>query len=92
MTQNGSTVVANGKSSPLKRDELKIVIVGDGGCGKTSLLMVYAKGDFPEVMLKDTHPHVLLPVMFLTQCGHHVRSDHSIKKKVSFFKNLTYQY
>lgn len=29
--------------------QLKIVIVGDGGCGKTSLLMVYAKGDFPEV-------------------------------------------
>ncbi|CAL8278767.1 unnamed protein product [Merluccius merluccius] len=29
-------------------EELKIVIVGDGGCGKTSLLMVYAKGDFPE--------------------------------------------
>ncbi|XP_072311544.1 rho-related GTP-binding protein RhoF isoform X2 [Eucyclogobius newberryi] len=38
MTQNGQT----------KIDELKIVIVGDGGCGKTSLLMVYAKGDFPE--------------------------------------------
>ncbi|XP_068562246.1 rho-related GTP-binding protein RhoF [Cebidichthys violaceus] len=31
-----------------KGDELKIVIVGDGGCGKTSLLLVYAKGDFPE--------------------------------------------
>ncbi|KAM3874293.1 rho-related GTP-binding protein RhoF [Diretmus argenteus] len=39
MTQNGAT--KNG-------EELKIVIVGDGGCGKTSLLMVYAKGDFPE--------------------------------------------
>ncbi|TSM12574.1 Rho-related GTP-binding protein RhoF [Bagarius yarrelli] len=38
MTQNSS---ANGR-------QLKIVIVGDGGCGKTSLLMVYAKGDFPE--------------------------------------------
>lgn len=38
MTNNGNT-----------SDELKIVIVGDGGCGKTSLLMVYAKGDFPEV-------------------------------------------
>lgn len=35
------------------RQQLKIVIVGDGGCGKTSLLMVYAKGDFPEV--KTTH-------------------------------------
>lgn len=43
MTQNSS---ANGH-------QVKIVIVGDGGCGKTSLLMVYAKGDFPEV--KTTH-------------------------------------
>lgn len=39
MTSNGITKIG---------DELKIVIVGDGGCGKTSLLMVYAKGDFPE--------------------------------------------
>ncbi|XP_074852152.1 rho-related GTP-binding protein RhoD [Carettochelys insculpta] len=29
--------------------EIKVVIVGDGGCGKTSLLMVFAKGDFPKV-------------------------------------------
>ncbi|XP_077099621.1 rho-related GTP-binding protein RhoF isoform X2 [Siphateles boraxobius] len=43
MTQNG-TVAGNGTQA----DALKIVIVGDGGCGKTSLLMVYAKGDFPE--------------------------------------------
>uniref|UniRef100_H3AWX2 Ras homolog family member D n=1 Tax=Latimeria chalumnae TaxID=7897 RepID=H3AWX2_LATCH len=27
---------------------VKTVIVGDGGCGKTSLLMVFAKGDFLE--------------------------------------------
>ncbi|KAK9532606.1 hypothetical protein VZT92_009982 [Zoarces viviparus] len=39
MTANGATK---------RGDELKIVIVGDGGCGKTSLLLVYAKGDFPE--------------------------------------------
>lgn len=44
MTQNGA-----GSGNTKKGDELKIVIVGDGGCGKTSLLMVYAKGDFPEV-------------------------------------------
>ncbi|XP_027709280.1 LOW QUALITY PROTEIN: rho-related GTP-binding protein RhoF [Vombatus ursinus] len=30
------------------KKELKIVIVGDGGCGKTSLLMVYSQGAFPE--------------------------------------------
>nr|ACO08210.1 Rho-related GTP-binding protein RhoF [Oncorhynchus mykiss] len=45
MTQNG-TMISNGSAK--KGEELKIVIVGDGGCGKTSLLMVYAKGDFPE--------------------------------------------
>uniref|UniRef100_A0A4W5JRJ8 Ras homolog family member F, filopodia associated n=1 Tax=Hucho hucho TaxID=62062 RepID=A0A4W5JRJ8_9TELE len=31
-----------------RREELKVVIVGDGGCGKTSLLMVYTKKDFLE--------------------------------------------
>ncbi|XP_078277786.1 rho-related GTP-binding protein RhoF [Rhinoraja longicauda] len=43
--------VANGhdrNSAATGGNELKIVIVGDGGCGKTSLLMVFAKGDFPE--------------------------------------------
>lgn len=46
MTQNGART---GNSATTNGEELKIVIVGDGGCGKTSLLMVYAKGDFPEV-------------------------------------------
>ncbi|XP_064833915.1 rho-related GTP-binding protein RhoF-like isoform X1 [Oncorhynchus masou masou] len=45
MTQN-ATMTSHGNAK--KGEELKIVIVGDGGCGKTSLLMVYAKGDFPE--------------------------------------------
>ncbi|KAA0704351.1 Rho-related GTP-binding protein [Triplophysa tibetana] len=43
MTEN-RTIASNGTQI----DELKIVVVGDGGCGKTSLLMVYAKDDFPE--------------------------------------------
>uniref|UniRef100_A0A3Q1JKG3 Ras homolog family member F n=1 Tax=Anabas testudineus TaxID=64144 RepID=A0A3Q1JKG3_ANATE len=45
MTQN---CVGTGNGTAKKGGEFKIVIVGDGGCGKTSLLMVYAKGDFPE--------------------------------------------
>ena len=27
----------------------KLVIVGDGACGKTCLLIVFAKGKFPQV-------------------------------------------
>lgn len=46
MTENGGGTVGRAREDG---GELKIVIVGDGGCGKTSLLMVYAKGDFPEV-------------------------------------------
>ncbi|NWH76641.1 RHOF protein, partial [Piaya cayana] len=31
------------------RAEVKAVVVGDGGCGKTSLLVAFARGDFPKV-------------------------------------------
>uniref|UniRef100_A0A8C5LM34 Ras homolog family member F, filopodia associated n=1 Tax=Leptobrachium leishanense TaxID=445787 RepID=A0A8C5LM34_9ANUR len=45
MTQPNGTAQAGRNRG---RKEVKMVIVGDGGCGKTSLLMVYAKGAFPE--------------------------------------------
>jgi GTPase SAR1 family protein len=34
-----------GSQLPIKK---KLVIVGDGECGKTSLLIVFAKDEFPE--------------------------------------------
>ncbi|XP_025965006.1 rho-related GTP-binding protein RhoD isoform X1 [Dromaius novaehollandiae] len=40
---------ARGPPAEAKETEIKAVIVGDGGCGKTSLLMVFARGDFPKV-------------------------------------------
>jgi GTPase SAR1 family protein len=36
---------------PSKSLRKKLVIVGDGGCGKTSLLVVYQKKAFPKVKL-----------------------------------------
>lgn len=53
MTQQPNGTVSNGtrearQRGDMGRKEVKMVIVGDGGCGKTSLLMVYAKGSFPE--------------------------------------------
>lgn len=57
MTQQPNGTVSNGTGEARQRGdkgrkEVKMVIVGDGGCGKTSLLMVYAKGSFPEVGMK----------------------------------------
>ncbi|XP_060641956.2 rho-related GTP-binding protein RhoF [Anolis sagrei] len=39
---------ARKKKNGQEAHELKMVVVGDGGCGKTSLLLVYARGAFPE--------------------------------------------
>ncbi|KAM6158662.1 rho-related GTP-binding protein RhoD [Rhynchocyon petersi] len=39
---------APGEEAPPGAQSAKVVLVGDGGCGKTSLLMVFLQGDFPE--------------------------------------------
>ena len=40
---------APSEEAPGGARSVKVVLVGDGGCGKTSLLMVFAEGAFPEV-------------------------------------------
>ncbi|GAA5850507.1 hypothetical protein JCM3766R1_003519 [Sporobolomyces carnicolor] len=46
---NGNTAFDEGKSVRSKRPlNRKLVVVGDGACGKTSLLNVFVSGEFPE--------------------------------------------
>ena len=55
MTANYSSTMddalVNSISEKERLDKVKCVVVGDGGSGKTSLLTVYAKGEFPEVSI-----------------------------------------
>lgn len=50
---NADPVIPNYPVLPLLRKHadynMKIVVVGDGGCGKTCLLVLYAQQEFPEV-------------------------------------------
>ncbi|XP_028565134.1 rho-related GTP-binding protein RhoF isoform X1 [Podarcis muralis] len=47
-SEEGERPPAEGGRKKKKKKELKVVVVGDGGCGKTSLLLVFAEGAFPE--------------------------------------------
>lgn len=53
-----------GQSPGAPETEIKAVIVGDGGCGKTSLLVAFARGDFPKVPgpLSPEGRRVIFPV------------------------------
>ena len=42
----------------------KVVVIGDGGCGKTSLCIVFAGEEFPEVLWFCKYIEVVLATRF----------------------------
>ncbi|EMP26655.1 Rho-related GTP-binding protein RhoF [Chelonia mydas] len=61
--------------------EIKAVIVGDGGCGKTSLLMVFTKGDFPRWYPEVNHFCKGIPIM-LVGCKTDLRKDEVLLRRL----------
>lgn len=47
----------------------KLVVVGDGECGKTSLLMVFCRGEFPEYYVPTIFENYVSELQVLERAG-----------------------
>lgn len=66
----------------------KLVIVGDGACGKTCLLIVFSKDQFPEVYVPTVFENYIadIEVDGKQVCAIYTQTD-SIKAMVSLVMN-----
>ncbi|XP_060014425.1 rho-related GTP-binding protein RhoD isoform X3 [Lagenorhynchus albirostris] len=72
---------ASGEETPPGARSVKVVLVGDGGCGKTSLLMVFAEGAFPEWYPEVNHFCKEVPIIVVA-CKTDLRKDKLLVKKL----------
>uniref|UniRef100_A0A8C7E4N6 Rho-related GTP-binding protein RhoF n=1 Tax=Naja naja TaxID=35670 RepID=A0A8C7E4N6_NAJNA len=72
--------------------EIKLVVIGDGGCGKTSMLMVFAKGEFPKWYPEANHFCKGIPIL-LVGCKTDLRKDKVLLRKLrqDQLEPITYQ-
>nr|KAF6438874.1 ras-like protein family member D [Molossus molossus] len=72
---------AEGEEAPLSAPSINVVLVGDGGCGKTSLLMVFTQGNFPEWYPEVNHFCKEVPIV-VVGCKTDLRKDRSLVKQL----------
>jgi len=46
------------------KNRKKLVVVGDGACGKTSLLLVQSGKPFPEVYIKTNNKKIVIKIIY----------------------------
>jgi len=64
ITSGGDASVLGGTAEEVDTSALKLVVVGDGAVGKTSLLFVYHKGEFPEEYVPTVFENVAKDVTY----------------------------